>query len=190
MLNNYYQNELDELRRNNGLTDYILGKENQRRRINQEMELIDQERKQNEIKNYFINDAINKRHKMKEERRLVKYNLSIQNETRKQENNHFLEPRQIKDEKNLQLQKIENNHKLKIQELQMINNNIEEEKINQMERLKNNIKEKNYKYQLEKKRIENKHEKRIKNEEIKNIKRIKGIENNMDLIKKILNLKL
>ena len=127
---------------------------------------------------------------MKEERRLVKYNLSIQNETRKQENNHFLEPRQIKDEKNLQLQKIENNHKLKIQELQMINNNIEEEKINQMERLKNNIKEKNYKYQLEKKRIENKHEKRIKNEEIKNIKRIKGIENNMDLIKKILNLKL
>ena len=50
MLNNYYQNELDEIRRNNELTHYMLGEENRRRRINQEMELMEQEIRQNEIK--------------------------------------------------------------------------------------------------------------------------------------------
>ena len=65
MLNNYYQNELDGIRRNNELTDYMLGEENRRRRINQEMELMEQEIRQNEIKNFWINNAMNKRQKMK-----------------------------------------------------------------------------------------------------------------------------
>jgi len=176
MLNNYYQNELDKLRRNNELTDFILGKENQRRRINQEMELIQQEIKQNEIKNFFINETMNKRKKMKIERNLTEYNLSLQNDILKQENNHYLELKQIKNEKNLQLQKMENNHKLNIKELQIINKNIEEDAKNQIEKLKNNIKEKNYKYQLEKKRIVNKHENEIKKEEMKNIRSMKEIE--------------
>ena len=114
MLNNYYQNELDEIRRNNELTDYMLGEENRRRRINQEMELMEQEIRQNEIKNFWINNAMNKRQKMKKERRLIEYNLSLQNDIRKQENNHYLELKQIKDEKNLQLKKIENEHKLNV----------------------------------------------------------------------------
>ena len=89
MLDNFYQNELKNLEENNKMTDFFLSIENEKRRRNNEIQLMEQEIKQNEIEDFWINDSKIKREKMKEKRRLLEYNYKLENDIQKKVNNHF-----------------------------------------------------------------------------------------------------
>lgn len=80
---------------------------------------MEQEIEQNEIENFWINDTEIKRKKMKEMRNLLKYNYRLKNDILMKENNHKLELKQIEDVKNLQMQNLNNNHRLNIKKLEM-----------------------------------------------------------------------
>ena len=80
---------------------------------------MEQEIEQNEIENFWINDTEIKRKKMKEMRNLLKYNYRLKNDILMKENNHKLELKQIEDVKNLQMQNLNNNHRLNINKLEM-----------------------------------------------------------------------
>ena len=152
MLNNFYQNELKNLEENNKMTDFFLSIENEKRRRNNEIQLMEQEIKQNEIEDFWINDSKIKREKMKEKRRLLEYNYKLKNDIQKKENNHFLELKQIEDEQNLNLFNLENIHRTNINKLEMKSKKIDMENANKINELKNVINKRNYKYQLEKKK--------------------------------------
>ena len=153
MLDNFYQNELKNLEENNKMTDFFLSIENEKRRRNNEIQLMEQEIKQNEIEDFWINDSKIKREKMKEKRRLLEYNYKLENDIQKKENNHFLELKQIEDEQNLNLFNLENIHRTNINKLEMKSKKIDMENANKINELKNVINKRNYKYQLEKKKL-------------------------------------
>ena len=153
MLDNFYQNELKNLEENNKMTDFFLSIENEKRRRNNEIQLMEQEIKQNEIEDFWINDSKIKREKMKEKRRLLEYNYKLENDIQKKENNHFLKLKQIEDEQNLNLFNLENTHRTNINKLEMKSKKIDMENANKINELKNVINKRNYKYQLEKKKL-------------------------------------
>lgn len=184
MLNDFYQNELKKLDKNNEMTDLFLSNENERRRRKNDINLMEQEIEQDEIEDFWINDNKIKREKMKEKRKLLEYNLQLENEIQKKENNHYLELKQIEDEQNLNLQNLQNTHLSNLINLEMNSKRIDIENINKIKRLKNVFNQRNYNYQIEKKNIENKYKTIINNEEIKNKKEINEMNNNIELMKR------
>ena len=132
MLDNFYQNELKNLEENNKMTDFFLSIENEKRRRNNEIQLMEQEIKQNEIEDFWINDSKIKREKMKEKRRLLEYNYKLENDIQKKENNHFLKLKQIEDEQNLNLFNLENTHRTNINKLEMKSKKIDMENTNKI----------------------------------------------------------
>ena len=184
MLNNNYMNEIDKLRKNNANLDYLLAKENERKRINEGLELEERKYEYNQIENFWkMHNEINKE-RMNKERRLLEYNYDLKNDITRLQNEQFLELKKIKNEKNLQLQNLDNNHLLHIKKLENDSKNIDNENITQIKKLKNKIKMNDYNYNLEKLKIENEHKNNIKNSEITNNKIIQNINQNKEFIKR------
>lgn len=183
-MNDFYQNVIEEHKKENKLRDYLLSKQNERIRSCNEIKLIRQEIEQNEIEDFWMRDNEIKRKKMNAMRNLIKDNSEIENNIVKKENKHVLKIKQIQNEKNLQFQNIQNSHKLSLKTLDLNQKRIEYENINAMKELDNINNSRYYKDQLEKMEIENKHQNNIQKAKINIKKELKEMDNKIILMKR------
>ena len=183
-MNDFYKNIIEEHKEENSQRDYLLSKQNERIRTCNEIKLMKQKIEQDEIENFWIGDNKKRREKMNTMRNLIKDNSKLENDILRKENEHAFKLRQIQDEKNLQLQNIQNSHKLKLNILEMNRKKIEYENINKIKELDNINNSRNYNFQLEKMNIENNHQKDMQKAEINIKNELKEMDNNIILLKR------
>lgn len=190
ILQNAYDNNLEILKLNNKLKDKILAQENEELREEKESELLSDEFELMNIIEDKKRERDRIRYKMKRKEYLLQENLNLENELTYKENRFKEQINKIKNEKDLQLQQIQDSHKLNIKELELENKKIDDRMNERLAKINSLNNQRNLENEIERKKIEYDFQDNIKREQLESKKKLDKINDNIDRIKSKYKIKM
>ena len=190
ILQNAYDNNLEILKLNNKLKDKILAQENEELREEKEFELLSDEFELMNIIEDKKRERDRIRYKMKRKEYLLQENLNLENELTYKENRFKEQINKIKNEKDLQLQQIQDSHKLNIKELELENKKIDDRMNERLAKINSLNNQRNFENEIERKKIEYDFQDNIKREQLESKKKLDKINDNIDRIKSKYKIKM
>ena len=190
ILQNAYDNDLEILKLNNKLKDKILAQENEELREEKEFELLSDEFELMNIIEDKKRERDRIRYKMKRKEYLLQENLNLENELTYKENRFKEQINKIKNEKDLQLQQIQDSHKLNIKELELENKKIDDRMNERLAKINSLNNQRNFENEIERKKIEYDFQDNIKREQLESKKKLDKINDNIDRIKSKYKIKM
>lgn len=190
ILQNAYDNNLEILKLNNKLKDKILAQENEELREEKEFELLSDEFELMNIIEDKKRERDRIRYKMKRKEYLLQENLNLENELTYKENRFKEQINKIKNEKDLQLQQIQDSHKLNIKELELENKKIDDRMNERLAKINSLNNQRNLENEIERKKIEYDFQDNIKREQLESKKKLDKINDNIDRIKSKYKIKM
>ena len=190
ILQNAYDNDLEILKLNNKLKDKILAQENEELREEKEFELLSDEFELMNIIEDKKRERDRIRYKMKRKEYLLQENLNLENELTYKENRFKEQINKIKNEKDLQLQQIQDSHKLNIKELELENKKIDDRMNERLAKINSLNNQRNLENEIERKKIEYDFQDNIKREQLESKKKLDKINDNIDRIKSKYKIKM
>ena len=190
ILQNAYDNNLEILKLNNKLKDKILAQENEELREEKEFELLSDEFELMNIIEDKKRERDRIRYKMKRKEYLLQENLNLENELTYKENRFKEQINKIKNEKDLQLQQIQDSHKLNIKELELENKKIDDRMNERLAKINSLNNQRNLENEIERKKIEYDFQYNIKREQLERKKKLDKINDNIDRIKSKYKIKM
>ena len=190
ILQNAYDNNLEILKLNNKLKDKILAQENEELREEKEFELLSDEFELMNIIEDKKRERDRIRYKMKRKEYLLQENLNLENELTYKENRFKEQINKIKNEKDLQLQQIQDSHKLNIKELELENKKIDDRMNERLAKINSLNNQRNLENEIERKKIEYDFQDNIKREQLESKKKLDKINDNINRIKSKYKIKM
>ena len=190
ILQTVYDNNLEILKLNNKLKDKILAQENEELREEKESELLSDEFELMNIIEDKKRERDRIRYKMKRKEYLLQENLNLENELTYKENRFKEQINKIKNEKDLQLQQIQDSHKLNIKELELENKKIDDRMNERLAKINSLNNQRNLENEIERKKIEYDFQDNIKREQLESKKKLDKINDNIDRIKSKYKIKM
>lgn len=190
ILQNAYDNDLEILKLNNKLKDKILAQENEELREEKEFELLSDEFELMNIIEDKKRERDRIRYKMKRKEYLLQENLNLENELTYKENRFKEQINKIKNEKDLQLQQIQDSHKLNIKELELENKKIDDRMNERLAKINSLNNQRNFENEIERKKIEYDFQDNIKREQLESKKKLDKINDNINRIKSKYKIKM
>ena len=190
ILQNVYDNNLEILKLNNKLKDKILAQKNEELREEKEFELLSDEFELMNIIEDKKRERDRIRYKMKRKEYLLQENLNLENELTYKENRFKEQINKIKNEKDLQLQQIQDSHKLNIKELELENKKIDDRMNERLAKINSLNNQRNLENEIERKKIEYDFQDNIKREQLESKKKLDKINDNIDRIKSKYKIKM
>ena len=190
ILQNAYDNDLEILKLNNKLKDKILAQENEELREEKESELLSDEFELMNIIEDKKRERDRIRYKMKRKEYLLQENLNLENELTYKENRFKEQINKIKNEKDLQLQQIQDSHKLNIKELELENKKIDDRMNERLAKINSLNNQRNLENEIERKKIEYDFQDNIKREQLESKKKLDKINDNINRIKSKYKIKM
>ena len=190
ILQNAYDNNLEILKLNNKLKDKILAQENEELREEKEFELLSDEFELMNIIEDKKRERDRIRYKMKRKEYLLQENLNLENELTYKENRFKEQINKIKNEKDLQLQQIQDSHKLNIKELELENKKIDDRMNERLAKINSLNNQRNFENEIERKKIEYDFQDNIKREQLESKKKLDKINDNINRIKSKYKIKM